>query len=117
MPFTMTFTADTPAELFAQIAAVAAFGEAPPTKTTASTKPAAKATKTEPTKETKVEAPEEKPDAAEVPSADEVTDAAQAFVKANSREALIELLGSFGSKNISGLPEEHRADFIAKCSG
>ena len=69
MPFTMTFTADTPAELFAQIAAVAAFGEAPPTKTTASTKPAAKATKTEPTKETKVEAPEEKPDAAEVPSA------------------------------------------------
>lgn len=77
-------------------------------------------TKAEPAKETKVE-PKEEPAAepveeqGDVPSADDVTDAAQAFIKANSREALIELLGTFDAKNISGLPEDKRAAFIAKC--
>jgi hypothetical protein len=52
--------------------------------------------------------------AGDAPTADDVREAAQAYVGANTREALIELLGEFGAANISALAEDKRAEFIAR---
>lgn len=51
----------------------------------------------------------------EVPSKEDVTKAAQALSAANGREALIEMLGKFDAKNISGIADEDRQKFIDAC--
>lgn len=86
---------------------------------TAAEKPAAKpkAEKAEePKGKTVEEVPQEaEPLAADVPSKEDVTAAAQALVAANGREALAELLEQLGAKNLSSIPDDKKAEFIGKC--
>lgn len=55
-------------------------------------------------------------DVSDVPSQADVTAAAQGYAKANGRDALVELLGKYGAQNVSGVPEDKRAEFIAACA-
>lgn len=82
----------------------------PKVETKVKTEPKPKA-ETKPKEDAKPKAEEP---AGDVPTADEVREAAQAYVGANTREALIELLGEFGAANISALAEDKRAEFIAR---
>lgn len=87
---------------------------------TSASKPAPK-TETKKVEEPKEEKPagkkveETAPPAADVPTKEEVTAAAQALVGANGREALAELLEQFGAKNLSTIPDDKKAEFIGKC--
>jgi hypothetical protein len=107
MTITITITDPTPT----QIAALFGTAGGPVTpevaaaKTTRASKP-----KEEPVAEPKTSDPVAD---ADVPSLDDVRDAAQALVKANGREALAERLAQFGAANLSALPEDKRAAFIA----
>ena len=109
MSITITITDPTPAQIAALFggAADAPVDEKPArTPRKAADKPA----------ETPAEEPKaEEPAADDVPSLDDVKAAAQKLVNANSREALAELLETYGAKNLSSLPEDKRASFIEKC--
>lgn len=50
----------------------------------------------------------------EVPSVEDVTKAGLAYAKANGRDAFIELLAGYGAKNVSGVPEDKRAELLEK---
>lgn len=52
----------------------------------------------------------------EVPDQAAVTKAAQAYAKANGRDALVEMLGRYDATQVSGVPEEQRAAFIEACN-
>jgi len=56
----------------------------------------------------------EKP--AEAPDLKEVVAALQGYMKANGREAAVELLAKFGAKRASDIDEARRADFIKEAS-
>jgi hypothetical protein len=93
-------------------AAAAAVREEKPAVTTREEKPADKP---------KTDAAEEKPktDVAEggaAPSLDEVVAALQKYMKANGRDAAVELLGRFGAKRASDIDEAKRADFVKEAS-
>lgn len=116
MSITITITDPTPE----QIAALFGAQEAAPARAAGKAKDEpASAKKEEPAPSAKTESStaSDEPDASpsDVPTAEDVTAAAQALVKANSREALAELLGEFDAKNLSGVKEGDRAAFIAKC--
>lgn len=108
---TITVTIDATPEQLAAIAA--ALGGSAPAATTQTSKPADKPKETPKAADKPKEEAKSEP-AADVPSRDAVTAAAQALVKANGREALADLLGEFEAKNLSGLKDEQLADFIAK---
>jgi ribosomal protein L12E/L44/L45/RPP1/RPP2 len=65
----------------------------------------------------KAEEPKEEPAAEEGPSLADCKAAMAVYDKANGREALGELLGRFGIRNISALPAAQYAEFIAACEG
>lgn len=111
MPITITITDPTPA----QIAAL--FGAADPVMPEI-----AGGTGEKPKRQpkTKVEdAPlaveEETPSEAEekLPTVEEVRAAATKLINSNGREALAERLAAFGAANLTALPAEKRAEFIA----
>lgn len=80
---------------------------------TAKAKPA-----TKPADKPKAEEPKEEPSgAAEGPSLDDCKAAMKTFLEANDRDALTELLGRFGIRNISALPTAQYDEFIAACAG
>jgi len=56
-------------------------------------------------------------DAAEGPTLDDCKAAMKTFLDANDRDALTELLGRFGIRNISALPTAQYAEFIDACAG
>lgn len=86
--------------------AVSVAGEA-----AAKAKPAAKAADKPKAEEPKEEA------AAEGPTLDDCKAAMKTFLEANDRDALTELLGRFGIRNISALPTAQYDEFIAACAG
>lgn len=51
----------------------------------------------------------------EVPSADDVAAAAKVLNAKNGRDALVEMLGKYDAKQLSGIAETDRAAFIAAC--
>lgn len=107
MSITITITDPTPAQIAALFGGDAA-------------KPAAKTEQKVSKPDPKAAAEESKPEASNegpaAPTHDEVVAAAQALVTANGREALAELLTELGAKNLSGIAEKDRADFIAKAT-
>jgi len=66
--------------------------------------------------ETKEKAVEEKASKTEPPSLDDVVAALQKYIKANGRDAAVELLGKFGAKRASDIDEDKRADFVKEAS-
>ena len=59
---------------------------------------------------------EASPAADEAPAAPTLADlqaAAPAYIKANTREAFAEKLAAVGAPNLSGVPEDKRAEFLA----
>lgn len=52
----------------------------------------------------------------EVPDLDAVVKALQAYMKANGREAAVELLGKYGAKRASDIAEDKRAAFVKDAS-
>jgi hypothetical protein len=103
----------------AQMAAIAAImgGEAAePAKTT----PRTRVKTEEPPAETGKGAEVKGKDAAgedvdEAPSADNVAAAAKTLAAKNGRDALVEMLGQYGAKQLSGIAEGDRAQFIEDC--
>lgn len=65
---------------------------------------------------TKAEEPKEEPAAAEGPTLEDCKAAMKTFLDANDRDALTELLGRFGIRNISALPTAQYAEFIDACA-
>jgi hypothetical protein len=62
--------------------------------------------------EAKEKTVEEKASKTEPPSLDDVVAALQKYIKANGRDAAVELLGKFGAKRASDIDEGKRADFV-----
>lgn len=102
------------ASQLAQIAAIMGGETAAPKTEPAAPRSRSKTEDTETkSKETEVKGKDKAgDDVPEVPSAEDVTAAAQRLNKANGREALVEMLGKFDAKNVSGIAEERRQDFI-----
>lgn len=113
MPISITFTAETSAELQSIIAGY--LGTPAPVK--AESKPAA--AKPAPKAETTVKDPEPKPadeSAGEVTDADLKT-AAVSYQQKNGRDALAAALKEHGAPaGVTSIPAERRADFVAFCS-
>lgn len=109
MPITITITDPTPAQIAALFGISAAATPAAEPKAEEKPKRQPKA------KEAAMAEPEEPTEApaAEVPSLDDVRAAAQKIVAANGRDALADRLAEFGAVNLSALPEDRRAEFIA----
>ncbi len=115
---TLTINADSPSDLAAALAGLAGGTPAAPKAATAKVEQSV-APKATPAKE-KAEPEPKQEDGAQAGaqagvSLEQVKAAMAAYDKANGRDALKELLGSFGIKNISALPEDQFAAFIEKC--
>lgn len=114
--FSLTISAASAADLAAAIAGLAggtattapAADKAPAAKP--AVKPAAKAAD-KPAEEPKAEA-----DAGGETTIDDAKAAMKVYMDANGRDAVIELLGRFGVKNISALPATQFGEFIAECT-
>lgn len=81
-----------------------------PAPTPKADKPAPKADKPAPAPETSSE-----PQGGGMPTLDDAKAAMKTYLDKNDREALIDLLGRFGVRNISALPEEQYPAFITAC--
>jgi len=68
------------------------------------------------TKEKTVEEKASTTTGTEPPSLDDVVAALQKYIKANGRDAAVELLDKFGAKRASDIDESKRADFVKEAS-
>lgn len=120
---TISVTLAVTASQLAQIAAImggaaaAATAPAPEPEETTTRRTRAKADDAGSAKDTEVKGKDKDGgEVDEVPSKEDVTKAAQALSSANGRDALVEMLGKFDAKNISGIAEEDRQKFIDACA-